>query len=234
VFDRFNRLLWIAAVSLLILGLSPAALTSPLLSADVRRVWFSVPDRIVVKSVVEQTLDMQAAFSGNSFEATPSSHRFRRGTRLAGGLQLVAPTTAGLTPKPLLLASSRRPVQAGKVAASLTALNYDRPHLFGNWHYGMATNTPGASGPVVDESFQFPGAGRSGGGVKNFEGPPNAVVRGASPGRVFVTDGEGRVILDITADRVKPVVPGQGFVAGDGRKLVPTAEQLDWIKKLWG
>ena len=59
-------------------------------------------------------------------------------------------------------------------------------------------------------------------------------MKGASPGRVFVTDGEGRAILDITADRVKPVVPGQGFVAGDGRKLVPTAEQLDWIKKLWG
>jgi hypothetical protein len=99
---------------------------------------------------------------------------------------------------------------------------------------GNATNTPGASGPVVGESFQFPGAGRSGGGVKNFEGPPNAVVKGASPGRNFVTDGEGRVILDITADRVKPVVPGQGFVAADGRKLAPTAEQLDWIKKLWG
>lgn len=98
----------------------------------------------------------------------------------------------------------------------------------------VATKTASASGPVVDESFQFPGAGRSGAGVKNFEGPPNAVVKGASPGRVFVTDGEGRVILDITADRVKPVVPGQGFVAGDGRKLVPTIEQLDWIKKLWG
>jgi hypothetical protein len=40
--------------------------------------------------------------------------------------------------------------------------------------------------------------------------------------------------MDITKDRVKAVVPGQGFVAGNGRKLVPTAEQLGWIKKLWG
>jgi hypothetical protein len=42
------------------------------------------------------------------------------------------------------------------------------------------------------------------------------------------------VILDITRDRAKPVVPGQGFVSGDGRKLTPTQQQLDWIDKLWG
>jgi hypothetical protein len=78
-------------------------------------------------------------------------------------------------------------------------------------------------------SFLEPGAA-----VKNFVGPPNAVVKGASPGRVFVTDGEGRVIFDITKDRVKPVVPGQGFVAGDGRKLVPIQEQEAWITQLWG
>lgn len=91
-----------------------------------------------------------------------------------------------------------------------------------------------AAGPIIDDSFQFGGAGRSGAGVKNFIGLKNAAVRGASQGRVFVTDGQGRVILDIAADRVKPVVPGRGFVAGDGRKILPTAEQLDWIKKLWG
>jgi RHS repeat-associated protein len=89
-------------------------------------------------------------------------------------------------------------------------------------------------GPRIEKAFQFGGAGRSGAGVKNFVGPPNAIVRGASPGRVFVTDDQGRVILDITRDRVKPVVPGRGFVTGEGRKLAPTKEQLRWIEELWG
>lgn len=88
--------------------------------------------------------------------------------------------------------------------------------------------------PKVDSAFQFPGAGRSGAGVKNFVGPPNTIARGASPGRVFVTDDQGRVIFDVTRDRVKPVVPGQGFVSGDERKLTPTSEQLSWIDELWG
>lgn len=51
---------------------------------------------------------------------------------------------------------------------------------------------------------------------------------------MFVPDSQGRVIMDITRDRVKPVVPGQGFIAGDGRKLAPTPEQLGWIDQLWG
>jgi hypothetical protein len=42
------------------------------------------------------------------------------------------------------------------------------------------------------------------------------------------------VIFDITRDRVKPVVPGQEFISGDGRKLTPTPEQLSWIDELWG
>jgi hypothetical protein len=88
--------------------------------------------------------------------------------------------------------------------------------------------------PQVDKSFQFGGAGRSGAEVKNLVGPPNAVVRGASPGRVFLPDDQGRVILDITRDRVKPVVPAQGFVSGDGRKLALAQQQLDWIDELWG
>ncbi|MFL6120361.1 MAG: RHS repeat-associated core domain-containing protein [Actinophytocola sp.] len=85
----------------------------------------------------------------------------------------------------------------------------------------------------TDHNFQFPGAGRSGSRVKDFVGPPNSVVRGASEGRVFVTDGQGRVILDITKDRAKPVIPGQGFPKGD-IKTTPTAEQLGWIDDLWG
>jgi RHS repeat-associated protein len=88
--------------------------------------------------------------------------------------------------------------------------------------------------PKVDNAFQFPGAGRSGAGVKNLVGPPNTIARGMSPGRVYVTDEQGRVVLDITRDRVKPVVPGQGFVSGDGRKLPPTSKHLGWIDELWG
>jgi RHS repeat-associated protein len=98
----------------------------------------------------------------------------------------------------------------------------------------VAANAGSKLLPKVDNTFQFPGAGRSGAGVKNFLGPPNAIARGASPGRVFVTDEQGRVIFDVTRDRVKPVMPGQGFVSGDGRKLSPTAEQLGWIDELWG
>lgn len=98
----------------------------------------------------------------------------------------------------------------------------------------VAANAGSKLLPKVDDVFRFPGAGRSGAGVKNFVGPPNTIARGASPGRVFVTDDQGRVIFDITRDRVKPVVPGQGFVSGDGRKLAPTPEQLGWIDELWG
>lgn len=87
--------------------------------------------------------------------------------------------------------------------------------------------------PALDRNYQFPGAGRSGARVKDFVGPPNSVARGASEGRVFVTDEQGRVILDITRDRVKPVVPGQGFPKGD-IKMPPTEEQLGWINDLWG
>lgn len=99
---------------------------------------------------------------------------------------------------------------------------------------GAADTAASGAGPAIDKSFQFGGAGRSGAGVKNFVGPQNSVVRGASQGRVFVTDDQGRVVLDITRDRVKLVIPGQGFVAGGGRKLVPTQQQLDWIDQLWG
>ena len=72
--------------------------------------------------------------------------------------------------------------------------------------------------------------GRSGQGVKFLTGPPNSAVKSTGPGRVFVTDAQGRVIFDITADRVKPVTPGVGF----GDKRPPTFEELELIKKLWG
>lgn len=88
----------------------------------------------------------------------------------------------------------------------------------------------GPSSPQLNRDVQFPGGGRGGGNVKNFVGPPNSVVRGATPGRVYRTDGEGRVISDITKERTKPVTPGEGF----GNKMSPTSEEQSWIDQLWG
>jgi hypothetical protein len=100
---------------------------------------------------------------------------------------------------------------------------------------GIATGE--SPGDAVDEQFgitlrpdiQFFG-GKSGENVKNLTGPPNSVVRGAE-GRVYQTDGSGRVIRDITQERAQRVVPGQGFAKG---KDIPTQEELDWIAKMWG
>ena len=104
---------------------------------------------------------------------------------------------------------------------------------------GLAFKVAGAGtvvkpSTVVNAEFQFGGAGRSGAGVKNFVGPPSSVVKGASQGRVFQTNAMGQVISDVTANRVKPVTPGQGYVAGSGRKVPPTPEQMGWIDQLWG
>ncbi|MGA9997472.1 MAG: hypothetical protein WBP93_18780 [Pyrinomonadaceae bacterium] len=82
----------------------------------------------------------------------------------------------------------------------------------------------------VRSDISLSGAGRSGENVKFLTGPPNSAVKSAGSGRVFVTDAKGQVILDITAERVKPVRPQIGF----GEKRVPTPEELNLIKRLWG
>jgi hypothetical protein len=43
-----------------------------------------------------------------------------------------------------------------------------------------------------------------------------------------VTDSEGNVVKDITAKRVKPVKPGQGF----GQKRPPTQQELGLLEKV--
>jgi hypothetical protein len=70
--------------------------------------------------------------------------------------------------------------------------------------------------------------GRSGQLVKMLTGPTNSVVKGGQ-GRIFITDNAGKVIWDVTKDRAKSVVPGQGF----GPKVAPTQEQLNLIKQVW-
>jgi hypothetical protein len=95
-------------------------------------------------------------------------------------------------------------------------------HIAKNATKGMARN------PALRPDIQVSG-GRGGGRVKSLDGlPPDSLVRGQG-GRGFLTDSDGRVIADITVDRVKPVVPGQGF----GAKRAPTDTELDWIEELW-
>jgi hypothetical protein len=61
--------------------------------------------------------------------------------------------------------------------------------------------------------------GRSGQLVKNLTGPANSVLKGSGQ-RIFITDYLGRVIWDVTKDRAKSVIPGQGF----GTKIAPTQQ----------
>jgi hypothetical protein len=85
------------------------------------------------------------------------------------------------------------------------------------------------SGPTPRPDLPAVSGGRSGSQVKKLTGPPNSVIKGFA-GRVYVTNDQGQVILDITKDRVKPVIPDQGF----GPKRPPTEEELDLINKLHG
>lgn len=85
-------------------------------------------------------------------------------------------------------------------------------------------------GPQLRPDVILEGAGRSGENVRFLKGPPNSAVKSAGPGRIFVTNEQGQVILDITAARVKPVTPGVGF----GEKRPPTLEELELLKRLLG
>ena len=71
--------------------------------------------------------------------------------------------------------------------------------------------------------------GRSGQLVKTLTGPVNSVVKGGQ-GRIFITDKAGKVIWDVTKDRAKSVIPGQGF----GPKVAPSQEQLNLLNQIWG
>jgi hypothetical protein len=95
----------------------------------------------------------------------------------------------------------------------------------------VADDLAGAAGNGSDLSLRPDIAlsgGRSGAGVKNLTGPANSVLKG-SEGRIFITNESGQVILDVTANRAKPVTPGVGF----GDKVLPTQQMLDLIKQIW-
>ena len=72
-----------------------------------------------------------------------------------------------------------------------------------------------------------------------FRGPANAVIRGGNVGRgpnagtarAFVTDGEGRIVREITRDRVKVRTPNPNPVTGEifetfDKAGLPTPEDL--------
>jgi hypothetical protein len=80
------------------------------------------------------------------------------------------------------------------------------------------------AGPVCFP-IDLPWTGRSGENVKFLTGPPNSAVKSIAPGRVFVTNARGRVILDITGDRVKEVRPQVGFV-GEKRQFLTAHERI--------
>jgi len=71
--------------------------------------------------------------------------------------------------------------------------------------------------------------GRSGQLVKNLVGPINSVTKGGNPGRVFITNKGGQVIWDITKNRAKSVIPGEGF----GGKVTPSREMINFINEIW-
>lgn len=71
--------------------------------------------------------------------------------------------------------------------------------------------------------------GRGGQYVKGIVGPPNSAIQGGRPGRIFITDDNGKVVLDVTKDRVKPV--GSGGKTFD-RKRDPTPQELDLLDRM--
>jgi RHS repeat-associated protein len=69
--------------------------------------------------------------------------------------------------------------------------------------------------------------GRSGQNVPNLTGPPNSAIPGQG-GRIYITDEDGNVVVDVTPDRAKPVIPGEGF----GPKRPLTGQEQDLLDKM--
>ncbi|HET9849980.1 MAG TPA: RHS repeat-associated core domain-containing protein, partial [Candidatus Dormibacteraeota bacterium] len=93
----------------------------------------------------------------------------------------------------------------------------------------IVLNSVSWTGPTLRPDITLGPGGRSGEKVKGLQGPPNSLVRG-SPGRIYLTDADGRVIADITRGRVKLVRPGVGFI--DKRTML-TEEELEWLEQMW-
>jgi len=93
----------------------------------------------------------------------------------------------------------------------------------------MALVTDGLSAETKGMAFRPDiklSGGRSGGKVPTLEGPPNSYIRGGGS-RVFETDESGRIVRDISPERVKVreinrKSPGEAF--GKMKKIGPPSE----------
>jgi hypothetical protein len=71
---------------------------------------------------------------------------------------------------------------------------------------------------------------KNGNNVRHLNGlPKNSVIKGAT-GRAYLTDSRGKVVLDITRKRTKPIRPDGRW----GPKRAPSEQEIKWIDKLWG
>jgi len=111
-------------------------------------------------------------------------------------------------------------------AAEGTALGAAAGHAWDQLNVLMSSgSSSGASiTPRPDVSPQ--GGGRGGEDVKNLTGPPNSAIPGFG-GRIYITNDRGQVVLDVTQDRAKVVVPGSGYRG----KRSPTPTELDLLNK---
>lgn len=109
-------------------------------------------------------------------------------------------------------------LKAFGVLGLLLSLGGDSPQRY------LSNDTKQIGGVSIRTDVTLPEGGRSGQRVKNLTGPPNSAARGAGGNRVYITDSEGRVVKDITRNRVKPVTPGVGF--GD-KEFDLTEEEKD-------
>jgi hypothetical protein len=94
-----------------------------------------------------------------------------------------------------------------------------------------ASQAGAESGSEIAPRPDYPpqSGGRSGENVKDASGPPNSAIP-STGGSVWITDGQGNVVVDVTPERAKPVTPGVGF----GEKRPPTKNELDLWDKVKG
>jgi hypothetical protein len=59
--------------------------------------------------------------------------------------------------------------------------------------------------------------------VPSLSGPPRSAIPSIGGDRIFITDKDGHVVLDVTRARAKLVDPGRGF----GEKRAPSREEAD-------
>jgi hypothetical protein len=108
--------------------------------------------------------------------------------------------------------------------------NIHAGRVIGDWIRGIFHNDEDESQtPPITPRPDLPplAGGRGGRDVPNLTGPPNSAIP-AAPGRIYVTDGQGNVILDVTRERTKNIRQGRR----SKKVRPPTAEELDLLDKM--